>query len=188
PAAADTAPPLIVVLHYAGEPTRFYGRPLLQQLFAPALAPLGAVLVAPESLGGQWSEPRNEGMVIALTDALLATYDIDTARVALGGYSMGAVGCWHLGAHYPERFSALIPLAGLPAGPVEATQPAYLLATPSDELFPFARFEDLAASRRAAGQVVELAAVEAQGHYDVGAFAAPLAAVADWLDAQWETA
>jgi len=185
PAATSVGPPLVLVLHYAGQPTRFYGRPLLEQLFAPALATLDAVLVAPESLGGQWNESANEAWVIGLLDAVVDTYEVDRARIALGGYSMGALGTWHLAAHYPERFSALIPIAGIPAAAVDAMQPAYMLASPDDELFDFARFEDLAAQRRAAGHGVELARVAARGHYDVGGFRSALDAVAPWLAALW---
>jgi len=185
PTVTPTPPPLVVVLHYAGQPTRFYGRPLLEQLFAPALAALDAVLVAPESLGGQWSENANEAWVMGLLDALVDVYEVDRARIALGGYSMGALGTWHLAAHYPERFAALIPIAGIPSGAVDAVQPAYMLASPDDELFDFARFEDLAARRRASGYCVELARVPARGHYDVGGFRAALDAVAPWLAAQW---
>ncbi|MEQ8660705.1 MAG: hypothetical protein RLW62_07805 [Gammaproteobacteria bacterium] len=186
PAAPAPAPPLLVVLHYAGQPTRFYGRPLLEQLFVPAFGALGAVMVAPESLGGQWTEPANEAWVIGLTDTLVAAYAVDANRVAIGGYSMGAIGSWQLAADYPERFGALLPLAGLPAGPVEATQPTRVLATPADELFAFERFEALAAECRATGRDVELVAVPAQGHYDVGAFRGALAALAPWLAARWQ--
>ncbi len=185
PASMSSAPPLVLVLHYAGQPTRFYGRPLLEQLFAPAFAALDAVLVAPESLGGPWSDSANEAWVIGLLDAIVAAYGVDPTRIALGGYSMGALGTWHLAAHYPERFAALVPIAGIPSGTVDAVQPAYMLASPDDELFDFARFENLAAQRRDAGYDVELARVPARGHYDVGGFRAALDAVAPWLAARW---
>ena len=39
-------------------------------------------------------------------------YSADQNRIAVTGVSMGAFGVWHLGAAYPERFSALVPISG----------------------------------------------------------------------------
>lgn len=180
--------PLIVVLHYGGQPTRYYGRPLIEQLFAPAFAALDACFVAPESLGGQWTEARNEAFVMGLLDAVIEACPVDPARVVIAGYSMGAIGCWYLLEHYPERFSAAVPVAGLPAGAVTSRVPIYTLATPTDEIFEFTRFETLVAAHRAQGQPIEFASVPAQGHYDIQGFRSALAAVAPWLEHIWTTA
>ena len=185
--APQSGHPLILVLHYGGQPTRYYGRPLVEQLFAPAFATLDACFVAPEALGGQWTEAANEAFVMGLLDAVVETYAIDPTRVVVAGYSMGAIGCWHLIEHYPERFSAAVPVAGLPAAAVTTAVPVYTLATPTDEIFAFARFEALVDARRAAGQAVEFARVPAQGHYDIQGFRSALAAVAPWLEQIWIT-
>lgn len=179
--------PLILVLHYGGQPTRYYGRPLVEQLFAPAFAALDACFVAPESLGGPWTEAANEAFVMALLDAVIDAYPIDPARVVIAGYSMGAIGSWHLLEHYPEHFSAAVPVAGLPAGTLTSRVPVYTLATPTDEIFEFARFEALVAQQRAAGQVIEFAQVPAHGHYDIQGFRAALATVLPWLERIWTT-
>lgn len=39
-------------------------------------------------------------------------YLIDPNRIVLMGFSMGGAGCWHLGAHYADRFVAMSPGAG----------------------------------------------------------------------------
>ena len=82
-------PPLVLVMHYAGTPTRFYGRPLLEELVEPAFRPLHAVYVAPESINGQWHTEENEAFVMRLIDTLIKTYDVDSARIIVTGYSMG---------------------------------------------------------------------------------------------------
>ena len=180
--------PLCLVLHYGGEPTRFYGRPLLEQLFAPALDALGACFVAPEALGGTWTDAANENYVMQLLDGVVATFALDAARVVVAGYSMGAIGCWHFIEHYPERFSAALPVAGLPAAPLTTLVPVYTFATPGDEIFPLERFADLVAARRAAGQHIRFTQVDAHGHYDVQGFAPALRAALPWLLDIWAPA
>ncbi|MGE0483806.1 MAG: hypothetical protein AB7Q81_06680 [Gammaproteobacteria bacterium] len=177
--------PLVLVLHYGGQPTRYYGRPLIEHLFGPALARLSPILVAPESRGASWAEPANEAFAMGLVDTLCANYPVDPARLVVGGYSLGAIGTWHLVEHYPERFSAAIPVAGLPNARVTAPVPVYTLATPSDDIFDYAAIERLVDDLRAQGRPVELARVEANGHYDVSGFAPALGTVADWLEAVW---
>jgi hypothetical protein len=39
-------------------------------------------------------------------------YKIDTHRIFLGGISMGGMGAWSIGAHYPDKFAGLAVLAG----------------------------------------------------------------------------
>ncbi len=178
--------PLILVLHYGGQPTRYYGRPLIEQLFGPALHGLSPILVAPESLGGRWHEAENESFVLALLDTLIDAYPIDPRQVIVAGYSMGALGSWYLARNYPERFAAAIPVAGVPADSEPVTIPIYTFATPNDEIFAIARFEELCAELTQAGVAIRFERVSAQGHYDVGAFAAPLQAVEPWLRALFE--
>src|SRR5262245_22840348 len=61
------AVPLILALHFGGDP-QGAGRAMLDILIEPALGELGAIVVAPDSVGGGWGTPANEQAV----DALLA--------------------------------------------------------------------------------------------------------------------
>ncbi len=182
PDAPGAAPGvLVVVLHYAGQPTRFYGRPLVEDLFAPAWRELGAVFVAPESLGGQWHTEANEAFVMQLVETLQSAYTLDPARTVIAGYSMGAIGTWHFLAHYPARFAAAVPVAGFPSGALECPAPVRTLATESDEIFDFARLRAAVEAARARGCDIALQAVPARGHYDVGGFRDALATLLPWL-------
>lgn len=182
--ADDTPLPLVLVLHYAGQPTRFYGRPLLQQLVEPALRPLHALLVAPESRGGQWQDERNEAFVLALLEWLCSAWPVDRRKVIVTGYSMGAIGTWHFITHYPERFAAAIPIAGFPNRALDSQVPVMALHAAADELFPLARLEAALATAQAAGAAVELVTADVSGHYDVNGYAATLAAALPWLQCQ----
>ena len=65
------AAPLVLCLHYGGEPRGYYGRPLLEHLLLPAWAGLGAVMVAPVSVGGDWTTPDNARNAFELISSLL---------------------------------------------------------------------------------------------------------------------
>jgi predicted peptidase len=47
-----------------------------------------------------------------LLDEIQATYSVDSRRVYLTGISMGGAGTWQFGLKYPQRFAALVPVAG----------------------------------------------------------------------------
>jgi hypothetical protein len=69
--------PLVVALHYGGEVTPFYGRGMIDSLVGPAFAELGAIIIAPDSLGGDWTQQKNEEAVLSLIDSALASYNVD---------------------------------------------------------------------------------------------------------------
>lgn len=188
PRERDPAPPLVLVLHYAGEPTPYYGRPLLETLVEPALRTLNAVFVAPETLGGAWHTEANEAWVLALLDGLAARYTTDPLRVVVTGYSMGAMGTWHLLGHHPERFSAAVPISGFPRQPAATRVPVYALHAPRDELFDFERLRTLSAELIGRGCPLHLESVPATGHFDLQGFAAALARVPAWLAGVWSGA
>lgn len=178
---------LVLVLHYAGTPTRFYGRPLLEHLFAPALAPLEAILIAPESLRGQWHTEENEAFVMNLLESAVTAYDIDPARVVVAGYSMGAIGSWHFIEHYPERFCAALPVAGYPNTDLDCVRPVHAFHSAADELFALAPLRARVATLAAQGRPITLTTAEVNGHYDVNGYRAALNVVPAWLSALWRT-
>lgn len=186
--ATAVAAPLVLVLHYAGQPTRYYGRPLLTGLIEPAFRPLQAILVAPESLGGQWQEEANEAFVLELLSQIQSTYTVAPGRIVVTGYSMGAVGTWHFVTHYPELFSAGVPIAGFPNRDLRSAVPVHAFHSANDELFPLDRLREAVAAARAAGTAVELTETPVNGHFDVNGYARALAAAPAWVRTQWNAA
>jgi len=108
--------PLILALHFGvgGADGAGAGRSVLSILVRPALEELGAIIVAPDSLGGNWSTPENERAVKQLLDDVLGSYSIDKKKIVVTGYSMGGAGAWSIAEKYPEYFSAVIPVSGRP--------------------------------------------------------------------------
>src|ERR1051325_5855948 len=65
--------PLILALHFGvgGGDATGAGGDVLQYLIGPALAGLGAIIVAPDSMKGNWSTAENEKGVTALLDMVM---------------------------------------------------------------------------------------------------------------------
>src|SRR5262249_30348723 len=71
--------PLILGLHFGigGGSADGAGADVTEILIGPALAELNAIIVAPDSVKGNWSTPENEKAVNALLDMVIARYAID---------------------------------------------------------------------------------------------------------------
>ena len=184
PAHLDAAP-VVLVLHYGGQPQPYYGRSLLQDLIEPAYRDLNAIYVAPETINGQWDTPENEAFVLGLLDEIKRTYTVDTAHYVVTGYSMGAVGTWHFIAKHPALFSAAVPIAGFPNRELACSVPVLAFHSANDELFPLDRLRQLVDDSRAGGCDVRLEEAENSGHFDVNGYADALLAVPAWLEHVW---
>lgn len=116
--------PLLLFLHGSGErgtdnlrqlkgvPSVLSSRPLRAQLNSFVLVPQ----CPPE---GSWAststlESGCDALSLAMSavDDVLRTERVDVTRLYLVGYSMGGSGAWALAARYPERFAAVVPIAG----------------------------------------------------------------------------
>src|SRR6266571_3664678 len=98
----STPAPLILALHFGigNRDSTGVGADLVKGLIGPALVGLGAVIVAPDSVRGNWSTSENEKAVNVLLDMVMARYAIDKKKVAVIGYSMGGMGSWHFAQEF----------------------------------------------------------------------------------------
>ena len=117
--------PLILFLHGSGN----IGSDLnmLKQAALPAILETQTdfpfIVISPQLPGSQpfttqaatmqiqyWSgmiEPLN-----ILLDQVIASYSVDSHRLYLTGLSLGGFGTWEFALRYPQRFSAIVPVAG----------------------------------------------------------------------------
>src|SRR5438067_1055263 len=72
------------------------------------------IVVFPQS-SGDWTGDARDRLAIACLDAVQHDYSTDPDRVVLTGLSNGGYGVWHIAADHPERFAALVPVAGQPS-------------------------------------------------------------------------
>ncbi|AJQ96550.1 alpha/beta hydrolase-fold protein [Gynuella sunshinyii] len=127
--------PLILVLHGAGERGTDNIRQLnytIKQLVSSEFQSIQpAFILAPQSPPGQeWTDNQvialpavnydirsskpnwKQHLLIQLIHQLTVEYPIDTTRIYLTGFSMGATGSWEMLYHYPQIFSAAAILSG----------------------------------------------------------------------------
>lgn len=76
------------------------------------VTPSDAIVVHPFGRHCLGYKSAGEIDVLESVEHVCAHYNIDRRRIVLMGFSMGGAGCWHLGAHYPDRWVAMSPGAG----------------------------------------------------------------------------
>ena len=165
--------PLILALHFGvrGDDAIGAGRDVMQILVRPALAELGAIIVAPDSVRGNWSSPENEKAVNTLLDMVTAHYAIDKTKVVVTGYSMGGAGTWHFAEKFPERFSAAIPVAGRPPASASGWRlPVLAIHSRDDQVAPFDPTQTRIAELQKAGVNAKLIPLTGITHYETNRF------------------
>ena len=179
--------PLILALHFGGDP-QGAGRAMLQILIQPALGELGAVIIAPDSLGGGWSTAVNEQGVKALLAAVEKSYAIDQKKVIVTGFSMGGQGTWYWADKYPERFSAAVPVSGTPT-PSAATWrlPVFAVHSRDDQVQPIGPTEQRIGELKKRGINAQMVVLNGIEHFETYKFVGGLRQAVPWIQEIWKT-
>jgi len=180
--------PLVLALHPGGEPMVGYGSAFTRAVVVPALAELGAIIVAPDCPTNAWTDDTSERAVMALLDRILRDFSVDRARVLVVGFSMGGRGTWFLSSRHPDLFTAAVPMAASTGGdPPErlARVPTYIIHSRDDQVVPFAPAERNARALEALGRTVVFEPLETPTHFDMGAYIPALRRAGAWVAARW---
>ena len=143
---------------------------------------------APDSIAGRWTNETNEAAVMQIIDSVVASYNIDTAKTLLTGYSMGAKGTWYLAGRNQHRFSAAIPIAGRPADKTDWQIPLYIIHSRQDEVVPLAPTQEYVERLKSNGYDVRLIVIEGVTHFEIPGFAGPLREAVPWIRDVWKPA
>jgi predicted peptidase len=187
---SDQPTPLIVALHFGGRVTPHFARGIVEALVLPGLGQLNAIIVAPDSIAGPWTNEKNEKMVLELMDHINQQFNIDHTKTLLTGFSMGGHGTWYIGSRNQGRFSAMIPVAGAPKveQDVSWTTPIYVLHSRADDVVPIKATEEYVTAQKANGnQQIEFVAVDDLPHYQTGSFSVPLKNAVPWVRKIWDS-
>lgn len=168
PGWSDSARPLVLFLHGAGERGSH-----VEQVAAhgiPGEIERGKnfpfVAVSPQCPAGQtWSELTP--VLGGLLDELVDSYKVDERRVYLTGLSMGAFGAWKLAAAAPNRFAALVPVCGGgdPAtAPALRNLPTWAFHGESDDVVPVGKTQAMVDALIALGAPIKLTLYPGVGH------------------------
>jgi len=178
--------PLILALHFGGSPNGA-AQSVMVTLVQPALAELGAIVIAPESVGGAWNSDANDRAVLALMDAVRATYRIDTKRIGVTGYSMGGVGTWWFAGKYPELFSIAVPVSGVPPASMAGWKtPVFAVHSRNDEVNAIEPTERRIKELQKAGVRAELVTLTGISHAQTQRFVPGLRRVVPWIKEVWK--
>jgi len=191
----DELVPLIVGLHYGWgggpRPPAYYGRDYMNLLVLPALAEVGAIIVAPDCPGRGWGDARSDAAILALIESVQDEFPVDPERIVITGYSLGGMGTWTFVSRHPEIVSAAIPVAGRPAPEMIANwdgTPVLAIHSELDEVVPIGPTRDAIEALRGRQFDAELEAVPNLTHYQTPRFATPLRRAVSWLEQVWATA
>jgi predicted peptidase len=186
PATYDEATPvpLVLALHYGyngSVPDPYTGEGMIDD-FRPGLADLKAIVIAPDVLGGDWTDAKNEQAAVWLVQSAMKTYAIDPKRVIVTGYSMGGAGTWFIGSRHQDVFTAAIPVAAPVTGSTAWKIPVYAIHSQQDEIISHAAAKRHADAIQAAGGKVEFKSVSGLTHYDSPAYATHVGEGVKWLE------
>lgn len=185
--SGDKRWPLVLFLHGSGERgddielVKKHGLPEA----LPELPDFPAIVVVPQCPTlSDWV--RQLDALTSLLDHLEFSLPVDTDRIYLAGFSMGAHGTWMLAAHQPQRFAALIPIAGR-TEPEQAPQirhlPIWMFHGGKDEGVPISFSDQMYDALRLLDAQVQYTIYHDSGHMVAG-FAFREAELYKWLFAQ----
>ena len=178
--------PLVLALHFGGNPAGA-GNGVMKALVRPALEALGAIIVAPDSSGGGWDTPENDRAVTLLLEHVMRSYAIDKKKLVVTGFSMGGRGAWSWAARYPDRFSAIVPVAGRPPESLEGWRvPVMAVHSVHDTVVPIGPTQDAIAKLKSAGVRAEIVVLSGPGHHETYKFIEGLQTAVPWLQQIWK--
>jgi len=189
PAGTDGKTPLVLALHYGYDgpkPAPHTGKGIIDA-FRPGLAGLNAVVIAPDALGGRWTDAQNEQAAVWLTKSAMASYAIDPKRVVVTGFSLGGEGAWYIGSRHQDLFTGAIPVGGRVAGgDAEWKIPVYVIHSDADEIVSYKAAKSHADALKAKGAKLEFKTIAGLSHYKTAAYGPHVGDAVTWLQAEWK--
>jgi predicted peptidase len=88
-----------------------------------------AIVVFPQCPEDELWMGATAEIAMSALNVTLGEFSVDESRIYLTGLSLGGNGTWYLGHQYPERFAALVPIAGYVAGSDRMGIPAIVEGT-----------------------------------------------------------
>jgi len=184
----STPAPLVLALHYGyngSVPDAYTGAGMIDD-FRPGLAALKAIVIAPDVLGGDWTDAENEQAAIWLVQSAKETYAVDPKRVIITGYSMGGAGTWFIGSRHQDIFTAAIPVAAPVTGSTDWKIPVYSIHSQQDEIVSYSAAKKHADAIKTKGGKIEFKTVSGLTHYDSPSYAGAVGEGVKWVQAQWK--
>ena len=181
--------PLILALHPGGQRFPGYGAAFVQQIVAPGLSGLGAIIVAPDVPTRSWTDEIADRAVLGLIKSVMSDYKVDPARVMVVGFSLGGRGAWFHSSRHTDIFKAAIVMAGSTGDePIEklATVPTFVIHSRDDEVVEFEPAEKTVKELKRLKRTIEFEPLIGPTHFTMGAYIDSLARGGRWVADRWK--
>ena len=181
--------PLILALHPGGQRFPGYGAAFVQQIVAPGLSGLGAIIVAPDVPTRSWTDEIADRAVLGLIKSVMSDYKVDPARVMVVGFSLGGRGAWFHSSRHTDIFKAAIVMAGSTGDePIEklATVPTFVIHSRDDEVVEFEPAEKVVKELKRLKRTIEFEPLIGPTHFTMGAYIDSLARGGRWVADRWK--
>ena len=175
---------LIIALHWAGEGITY--EEFNDCLILPGLGALNAIIVSPEGENQLWSTRNNIDKVLSIIEHSQHYWNVDPKKIAVVGYSNGGNGSWYFAEHYPEKFSAAIPMASSYPVNEQIDVPLHVIHGAKDELFAIEKTKTYVRKTKDAGTEVKLVVNETLSHFQACLYAEDLKNAGEWLKELWK--
>ena len=183
------ARPLILALHPGGQRFPGYGASFVQQIVAPGLSSLGAIIVAPDVPTRSWTDEVAERAVLGLVKSVMNDYKVDPSRVMVVGFSLGGRGAWFHSSRHTDIFKAAIVMAGSTGDePIEklATIPTYVIHSRDDEVVAFEPTDKAVKELKRLRRPIEFEPLVGPTHFSMGGYIDSLARGGRWVSDRWK--
>tara|TARA_R110002051_G_scaffold70772_1_gene127455 strand:+ start:16770 stop:17516 length:747 start_codon:yes stop_codon:yes gene_type:complete len=175
---------LIIALHWAGNTNTY--KEFHDCLITKGFQELNAILISPESEGQLWNTKNNIDKIKSIVDNAVKFWNVDSKRVAITGYSNGGNGSWYFAEHYPELFTAAIPMASLYSLNSKIEIPVYAIHGLKDELFQVSKTEKYINKSIEKGSNITFIINEQLSHFQACAYTQDLKIASRWLKNIWK--
>ncbi len=142
--------PLIMYLHGGDESaspnpnTVKDGGPVRYMMDSKVVLPDSFIVVNPHMRTGSMAQRqwyKNANALIQIIDQVIANHNVDPDRIYLTGHSRGGHGAWGVAKRYPEKFAAILPIAGAISCKSNcekiATLPMWIIHNIGDPVVPY---------------------------------------------------
>ena len=122
-------------------------------------------------------------MIVEIILKMVKKFPVDSGRIYVIGYSMGATGCWDILSRYPDLFTASIISSGV-SDTTKAYKlvniPVWVFSGENDSVAPAHLNKTMVESITSRGGIAKLTILKAEGH-DIGHVSFTYPGVKDWL-------
>jgi len=172
--------PLVIALHWGwGQGAKapdFYSYSFLNDFALPVFKEFNPIIIAPDCPADSWINELSVNSILELRDFCIKKYKVDTSKIIIAGFSLGAIGTWYMSAFHPDKFTYAIAIAGYPqqnwVEKIEMNN-LYVINSSDDEVIPIEKVDSAIKFLESKNIKVYYKKLYGISHYNTGLFIIP---------------